>query len=86
MYLGLNAFSHDASAAIVDETGRIIAAVEEERFTRIKQENRFPEESIRYCLKAAGIGASDLKGIGYGWHPLLLIFQRVLWSTRFRWD
>jgi len=82
-YLGLNAFSHDASAAIVDNEGRIIAAVEEERFTRKKQEDRFPIESIRYCLKEAGINVADLAGIGYAWHPLLLISQRVLWSNIF---
>lgn len=81
MYLGINGFSHDASAAIVDEEGRIIAAVEEERFSRRKKEDRFPVESIRYCLNEAGISLSDLKGIGYGWHPLLLLRQRILWGN-----
>ncbi len=81
MYLGINGFSHDASACLIDESGRIVAAVEEERFTGKKHEDRFPVESIKYCLKAAGISAKDLKGIGYAWKPSLLLFQRIFLSN-----
>src|SRR5580658_9792596 len=81
MFLGINGFSHDASAAIVDSNGIILAAVEEERFTRRKKESRFPIESIRYCLRAAGISTNELTGIGYAWHPLLLLRDRVLRSN-----
>ncbi len=83
MYLGINAFVHDASAAIIDKDGRIIAAVEEERFSRVKRESRFPVESIKYCLKEAGISINELDGIGFGWKPSLLLFQRILWSNIF---
>lgn len=81
MYLGINAFIHDASATLVDKDGRIIAATEEERFSRIKRESRFPVESIKYCLKEAGISINDLDGIGFGWSPNLFFFQRILWNN-----
>jgi carbamoyltransferase len=84
MYLGINAFVHDASAAIVDEDGKIIAAVEEERFTRKKQESRFPIESIKYCLKEAGVTINELDGVGFGWNPKLFLFQRIIWNGWFR--
>jgi carbamoyltransferase len=81
MFLGLNGFSHDAAAALVDAEGRIIAAVEEERFTRNKKEDRLPIDSIRYCLRKGNVSLRDLSGIGYAWHPRLLLLQRVLWSN-----
>lgn len=84
MYLGINAFVHDASAAIVDKDGKIIAAVEEERFTRKKQESRFPIEAIRYCLKAAGITINELDGVGFGWSPKLFLWQRIILNGWFR--
>ena len=52
--LGINAYHGDASAAIVVD-GHLVAAVEEERFNRIKHWAGFPAQSIRYCLEAAGI-------------------------------
>ncbi len=73
MYLGINAFSHDSSAALIDENGRVIAAVEEERFTRKKKESRFPTQAINFCLRAAGISPNQLMGIGLAWHPWLLV-------------
>lgn len=78
MYLGINAFSHDASAALVSSEGQVIAAVEEERFTRKKKESRFPREAILYCLQAAGIGSDELLGVGLAWHPWHLLFDRVI--------
>lgn len=53
--LGINAFHGDASAAILVD-GEIRAAVEEERFRRVKHWAGFPVESVRYCLEAAGVG------------------------------
>jgi hypothetical protein len=50
MYLGINGFSHDASACLIDEKGLIIAAVEEERFTGAKHGAKFPIESVKFCL------------------------------------
>ncbi len=84
MYLGINAFFHDASAAIVDRDGRIIAAAQEERFTHKKREGRFPVDSIKYCLKEARININELEGIGFAWDPKRLIFQRILWLNLFR--
>ena len=52
--LGINAYHGNASAAIVSD-GRLIAAVEEERFNRVKYAAGFPSAAIRYCLDAAGI-------------------------------
>ncbi len=80
MYLGINAFFHDAGAAIVDKNGRIIAAAQEERFTRKKREARFPIESIKYCLKEVGLSINELAGISFSWDPKLLLLQRLIWS------
>jgi carbamoyltransferase len=57
--LGLNAYHADAAACLVKD-GDLVAAVEEERFRRIKHWGGFPTESIRYCLKEAGIGLGDV--------------------------
>jgi carbamoyltransferase len=60
--LGLNAFHGDSSAALVRD-GKLVAAAEEERFTRIKHWAGFPEQAIAYCLREAGIGLGDLDHI-----------------------
>ena len=52
--LGISAFYHDSAAALVRD-GEIIAAAQEERFTREKHDFRFPQNAIDYCLKEAGI-------------------------------
>ena len=57
--LGLNAFHADAAAALVKD-GELVAAVEEERFRRIKHWGGFPSESIRYCLREAGIDLAQV--------------------------
>jgi carbamoyltransferase len=57
--LGLNAYHADAAACLVKD-GDLVAAVEEERFRRIKHWGGFPSESIRYCLEEAGISLSDV--------------------------
>ena len=57
--LGLNAYHGDAAACIVRD-GKLIAAVEEERFRRIKHWAGFPSESIAYCLQEAGVRLSDV--------------------------
>ena len=57
--LGLNAYHADAAACLVKD-GELIAAVEEERFRRVKHWGGFPSESIRYCLKEAGISLGDV--------------------------
>src|SRR3954466_7066571 len=57
--LGLNAFHGDSSACLLKD-GQMIAAAEEERFRRIKHWAGFPSEAIRYCLREAGIGLSEV--------------------------
>jgi len=57
--LGISAFYHDAAAAILRD-GEIIAAAQEERFTRSKHDSSFPKNAIEYCLREARIGEEDL--------------------------
>lgn len=56
--LGLSAFYHDSAAALVED-GRILAAAQEERFTRVKHDPGFPGHALRYCLEAGGGGPID---------------------------
>jgi len=53
--LGISAFYHDSAAALVRD-GEILAAAQEERFTRIKHDHNFPQHAVDYCLGEAGIG------------------------------
>jgi len=74
--LGISAFYHDsASALIVD--GTVVAAAQEERFTRIKHDHGFPLRAIRYCLAAADLKPSDLDYVGFYDKPLIK-FERLL--------
>jgi len=57
--LGLSAFYHDSAACLLAD-GEIVAAAQEERFTREKGDASFPARAVAYCLGAAGITASDL--------------------------
>lgn len=79
--LGLNSFHADSSACLVTD-GRMVAAVEEERLTRIKHWAGFPARSIEYCLKEGGIRLEDLDVIAVNhdsranlWHRLLFLFS-----------
>ncbi len=74
--LGISAFYHDAAAALVQD-GRIVAAAQEERFTRVKHDAGFPEHAIDFCLSAAGIDAADLDYVAYYEKPLRK-FDRLL--------
>lgn len=74
--LGLSALYHDSAAALVVD-GEIIAAAQEERFTRRKHDPRFPQEAIRYCLETGGIGLSDLDHVVFYDKPFLK-FERLL--------
>ncbi len=74
--LGLSAFYHDSAAALVDETG-IVAAAQEERFTRVKHDSGFPSHAIEYCLKEAGIGLGDVDFVAFYDKPFLK-FERLL--------
>lgn len=74
--LGISAFYHDSAACLLKD-GEIIAAVQEERFSRIKHDSSFPGRSIIYCLQAAGISASELDNIVFYEKPFLK-FERLL--------
>jgi len=75
--LGINAYHGDASAAIIVD-GKLMAAAEEERFNRIKHCAGFPTESIRYCLKAAGVELSDIDHIGISRDPSAHLHKKIL--------
>jgi len=74
--LGISAFYHDSAAALVRD-GEIIAAAQEERFTRRKHDYRFPTQAVRSCLQAGRIDASDLDHVAFYDKPLLK-FERLL--------
>ena len=74
--LGLSAFYHDSAAALVVD-GRIVAAAQEERFTRIKHDSEFPGHAIAYCLEEAGLTADDLDYVAFYDKPLSK-FDRLL--------
>lgn len=74
--LGISALYHDSAAALIRD-GEIVAAAQEERFTRRKHDPRFPELAIEYCLKEAGIGAGDLASAVFYEKPLVK-FDRLL--------
>ncbi len=74
--LGISCFYHDSAAALICD-GEIISAVQEERFSRIKHDSRFPENAIKYCLKSNNLDLRDIKNIVYYEKPLLT-FERLL--------
>ena len=74
--LGLSAFYHDSAACLV-QNGRITAAAQEERFTRIKHDAGFPANAVRYCLEAGGIAPGDLTLVVFYEKPFLK-FERLL--------
>ncbi len=74
--LGISAFYHDSAAALVVD-GRIVAAAQEERFSRVKHDYRFPRQAVEYCLQEAGLTAADLDYIGFYDKPIRK-FERLL--------
>ncbi len=74
--LGISAFYHDSAAALVVD-GEVVAAAQEERFTRIKHDENFPLQAVEYCLKEAGLRPEDLDYVGFYDKPLLK-FERLL--------
>ena len=74
--LGISCYYHDAAAALVVD-GRIVAAAQEERFSRKKHDSRFPAQAITYCLEAGGVAAADLTYVVFYDKPLLK-FERIL--------
>ena len=74
--LGISAFYHDSAAALIID-GDIIAAAQEERFSRKKHDSAFPLKSIQYCLNSQKINLKDISAIVYYEKPLLT-FERLL--------
>ena len=74
--LGISAYYHDSAACLL-KNGKIIAAAQEERFTRKKHDQNFPSNAIKYCLNEAKINASELQIISFYNKPFLK-FERIL--------
>jgi len=74
--LGISAYYHDSAACLVED-GRIVAAAQEERFTRKKHDAGFPSRAIEYCLREAGITVQELDLVGFYEKPLVK-FTRLL--------
>ena len=74
--LGISAYYHDSAACLIKD-GKIIAAAQEERFTRKKHDQNFPINAIKYCMQEDGITADDLEIVAFYDKPFLK-FERIL--------
>ena len=74
--LGISSYYHDSAACLL-KNGKIIAAAQEERFSRKKHDQNFPSNAIKYCLSEAGINSSDLETVAFYDKPFLK-FERIL--------
>jgi carbamoyltransferase len=79
--LGINAYHGNASAAIVCD-GQLIAAVEEERFNRVKYAAGFPVQAIRFCFKEAGLTLADIDHVAIPRNPYARLFTKLIYSLR----
>jgi carbamoyltransferase len=74
--LGISAFYHDSAAALVQK-GEVVAAAQEERFTRVRHDSAFPAQSVKYCLEAGGVTLKDIDHVVFYDKPFLK-FERLL--------
>lgn len=74
--LGLSAYYHDSAAALIRD-GEIVAAAQEERFTRKKHDSRFPTHAVRYCVEEGGLDIRELSHLVFYDKPLVK-FERLL--------
>jgi predicted NodU family carbamoyl transferase len=74
--LGVSAYYHDSAAALIED-GRVVAAAQEERFTRRKHDASFPENAVTYCLSEGGVAISGLDAVVFYEKPFLK-FERLL--------
>jgi carbamoyltransferase len=74
--LGISAYYHDSAAALVVD-GRIVAAAQEERFTRVKHDSGFPKHAVDYCLRQGGLAPGDIDHVAFYEKPYLK-FERIL--------
>src|SRR5260370_24608191 len=79
--LGMSAYHGDASAVIVRD-GEVLAAVEEERFMRVKHWAGFPRESIRVCLEMAGVGAAEVDHFAVSRRPRAHVLRKAAFALR----
>jgi carbamoyltransferase len=79
--LGINAYHGNASAAIVCD-GRLVAAVEEERFNRVKYAAGFPAQAIRYCLREAGLEIKDIDHVAVPRNPYARLGTKLVYALR----
>src|SRR5579862_8805957 len=79
--LGINAYHANASAALVCD-GQLVAAVEEERFNRVKYAAGFPAAAIRYCLKEAGITLADVHHVAVPRNPYARLATKLFYAVR----
>ena len=79
--IGINAYHGDASAALVVD-GQLVAAVEEERFNRVKHWAGFPAQSINWCLQHSGITARDVDHVAVSFDPKANFFRRLGFVAR----
>ncbi len=80
--LGISAFYHDSAACLIQD-GQVVAAAQEERFTRRRHDSAFPQQAVDFCLKQGGLTAAELDGIAFYDKPLLK-FDRIL-ETHLAW-
>ena len=77
--LGINAYHGDSSACLVKD-GKLVAAVEEERFRRIKHWAGFPSKAVEYCLSEAAVGPADIDHVAYSRNPLANLQNKLLFA------
>ncbi|MCC5877333.1 MAG: hypothetical protein JJU11_14010, partial [Candidatus Sumerlaeia bacterium] len=82
--LGISCLYHDSAAALV-RGGEIVAAAQEERFTRIRHDPAFPHRAIEYCLKEAGIDRTDLSAVVFYEKPFVKFLDRMLMTHLAEW-
>jgi len=76
LILGISAYYHDSAVCLIRD-GQVVAAIEEERFTRVKHDNSFPYQAIEFCLKNQSLKLQDVDYVAYYEKPLLK-FERIL--------
>ena len=80
--LGISAFYHDSAACLIQD-GQVVAAAQEERFTRRRHDSAFPRQAVEFCLKQGGLRPEDLDAVAFYDKPLLK-FDRIL-ETHLAW-
>ncbi len=76
--LGISCYYHDAAACLLKD-GHVVAAAQEERFTRVRHDQEFPTQAVKYCLREAGITIDQVDYVGFYDKPLIK-FERILYT------